>query len=102
MQQAKAYERAREAFEMASTGQERMGSSWHAAKQLEKAAEMAAAASDTASMQSLYLHTAQLFAECGRAPTAAEVLLKCAKAIESADAKVMPGMHAAYMLLPSA
>ena len=41
MQQAKAYDRAKEAFEMASTGQERMGSSWHAAKQLEKAAGMA-------------------------------------------------------------
>ena len=53
-------------------------------------AEMAAAAGDSSGMQAMYMHTAQLFAECERGQTAAEVLLKAARPMEASDAKVIP------------
>ena len=99
-----------------------MGSGWHAAKLLEQAAAVATTSGDTSCLQvcglggvfsidlrctglqladgrtlwtcvqDLYSRAAQQYVECGRASTAAETLLKCARALETKDAQVRTRM----------
>ena len=70
----------------------RLGSGWHAAKLLEQAAAVATQSGDVSSLQDLYTRAGQLYVECGRATTAAETFLKCAKAIETTNAQVRSGL----------
>lgn len=91
LQQAKQYDRAREAFEKAATGHQRQGSHWHSAKLLEKAADMAkectrGAGSD---VEALYRDAARGYMEAGRTTAAAEALARAALHLEGIDAKVL-------------
>ena len=64
----------------------RLGSGWHAAKLLEQAAAAATQSGDVSSLQDLYIRAGQLYWENGRATTAAETFLQCAKAIQTTSA----------------
>ena len=88
MQQAKVHEKAIEAFEKAAHGNERQGSPYHAAKNLERAGEIAAAQSSWDQTKDFYTRAASAFAEASRSQVAAESLIKCAKLLEAHDAKV--------------
>lgn len=82
MQQAGDVSRAKDCWERASTGQERQKSGWHAAKNLEKAAEAARDLGIWADVEAHYARAAELFAEEGRPTAAAEAAARGARALE--------------------
>lgn len=88
MQQAKAWDKAREAFEMAAKCSQRQDSPWHAAKHLEKAAEAARETQDW-SLTIDYLKQAALaYREAGRPQSAGETLAKGARMLEERNPEV--------------
>ena len=90
MQQAKAWDKAREAFEMAARCSQRQDSPWHAAKHLEKAAEASKETQDW-SLTIDYLKQAALaYREAGRPQSAAETLAKGARMLEERNPEVEP------------
>jgi hypothetical protein len=74
--------RAKECHERAGTGHERQRSGWHAAKQLEKAGELAGQLGQWEEVESHYRRAAELFAEEGRPTAAAEAAARGARALE--------------------
>jgi tetratricopeptide (TPR) repeat protein len=89
LQQAKDYDKAREAFEKAATGHQRQGSPWNSAKSLEKAADMAKQCrSGGLDVEALYRDAASGYMEAGRTTAAAEALARAALHLEGLDAKV--------------
>ncbi|KAK9815390.1 hypothetical protein WJX72_002807 [[Myrmecia] bisecta] len=86
--QNKAFSKAKHAYEKAATGQDRQGSPWHAAKNVEKAAELAKEAGAENEVPELYRRAAGYYAEAGRGQAAAEALAKGARAMEASDPKV--------------
>lgn len=88
MQQEKAWDKAREAYEMAAKCSQRQDSPWYAAKHLEKAAEAARETQDL-SLTIDYLKQASLaYREAGRPQSAAEALAKGAKMLEDRNPEV--------------
>ena len=82
LQQAGDLARAKECYERAATGQERQRSGWHAAKNLEKAAEAARDMGAWQEVEDHYARAAELFAEEGRPTAAAEAAARGARALE--------------------
>ena len=77
-----------DAFQQAAKGFERQGSSWNAAKHLERAAEAARELSKAAQAVELYRAASVNYREAGRAQAAADALAKAARLIEGKDAQV--------------
>ncbi|GAA0156291.1 membrane traffic protein [Lithospermum erythrorhizon] len=81
---SKKYEKAKEAFEKASKGQEMLSSPWDAAKHMESAAALAKELRNWTEVADLYQRAAELYIECGRAQPASDALAKAASALEDA------------------
>ncbi|EEF32488.1 gamma-soluble nsf attachment protein, putative [Ricinus communis] len=81
---AKKYEKAKEAFEKASKGQEILSSPWDAAKHMESAAALAKELRNWNEVADLYKKASELYIECGRSQPASDALAKGARALEDA------------------
>eukprot|EP00262_Sarcandra_glabra_P007951 TRINITY_DN210_c0_g1_i1.p1 TRINITY_DN210_c0_g1~~TRINITY_DN210_c0_g1_i1.p1 ORF type:complete len:296 (+),score=67.36 TRINITY_DN210_c0_g1_i1:90-977(+) len=81
---AKAYEKAKVAFEKASKGQEMLSSPWDAAKHMESAAALAKELGKWNEVSDLYRRASELYSECGRSQPASDALAKGARALEDA------------------
>lgn len=79
---AKNYEKAKEAFEKASKGQEMLSSPWDAAKHMESAATMAKELGNWKEVADFYRRASELYNECGRPQPASDALGKGARALE--------------------
>lgn len=91
---------AKECYEKSATGQERTRSPWHAAKNLEKAGEMAKELRDWSGVQDCYNRAADFYCEEGRQSNAAEALARGALLLEEHDAQtaaVMYGQAVAHL-----
>ncbi|KAL3523287.1 hypothetical protein ACH5RR_016121 [Cinchona calisaya] len=81
---SKKYEKAKEAFEKASKGQEMLSSPWDAAKHMESAATMAKELGNWSEVADFYRRASELYIECGRSQPASDALAKAARAVEDA------------------
>ncbi|KAK1308393.1 Gamma-soluble NSF attachment protein [Acorus calamus] len=81
---SKDYEKAKEAFEKASKGQEMISSPWDAAKHMESAATLAKELGHWNEVSDDYRKASELYIECGRSQPAADALAKGAAALEDA------------------
>lgn len=81
---AKNNERAIEAFEKASRGQEMLSSPWDAAKLMETAATLACDKKIWSEAAEKYRRASELYTECGRSQPASDALAKGARALEDA------------------
>ncbi|KAM1484611.1 hypothetical protein EV2_037348 [Malus domestica] len=79
---AKDYEKAKEALEKASKGQELISSPWDAAKHMESAAALAKELGKWNEVADFYKRASELYAECGRPQPASDALAKGARALE--------------------
>ncbi|XP_020103669.1 gamma-soluble NSF attachment protein [Ananas comosus] len=75
-------EKAKEAFEKASKGQEMISSPWDAAKHMESAAGLAKELGRWNEVSDFYRRASELYRECGRAQPASDALAKGASALE--------------------
>lgn len=82
---SKKYEKAKDAFEKASKGQEMLSSPWDAAKHMESAAALAKEVSNWNQVSDFYRRASELYTECGRAQPASDALAKGARALEDAS-----------------
>ncbi|KAH7654409.1 NSF attachment protein [Dioscorea alata] len=78
----KDYEKAKEAFEKASKGQEMISSPWDAAKHMESAGALAKEIGRWNEVIDLYRKASELYIECGRSQPASDALAKGACALE--------------------
>ncbi|KAM7505728.1 hypothetical protein LguiB_004632 [Lonicera macranthoides] len=76
---AKKYEKAKEAFEKASKGQEMQSSPWDAAKHMESAAALAKELGNWSQVADFYRRASELYNECDRAQPASDALAKGAR-----------------------
>lgn len=83
--QAGATDKAKDAYERASTAAEKNGSPWHAARNLEQCAELTKQSGDWAAVGSYFQQAAQLYVEAGKATTGADCLARGAKGLEDKD-----------------
>ena len=90
-QQAGAHDRAAECWISASRGHKAQDSIWHAAKALEKAAELE---TGTDQIYTLYVDSAELYVEAGRPQTAAEAASRGACKLSEADPTKSSKLHA--------
>ncbi|XP_059666947.1 gamma-soluble NSF attachment protein [Cornus florida] len=81
---AKKYDKAKEAFEKASKGQEMLSSPWDAAKHMESAAAMAKELDNWAQVADFYRRASELYNECGRSQPASDALAKGARVLVDA------------------
>uniref|UniRef100_A0A6N2KA05 Gamma-soluble NSF attachment protein n=1 Tax=Salix viminalis TaxID=40686 RepID=A0A6N2KA05_SALVM len=81
---AKKNEKAKEAFEKASKGQEMLSSPWDAAKHMESAAALAKELGYWNEVTDFYRRASELYMECGRPQPASDALAKGASALEDA------------------
>ncbi|KAG6755579.1 hypothetical protein POTOM_041412 [Populus tomentosa] len=79
---AKKNEKAKEAFEKASKGQEMLSSPWDAAKDMESAAALAKELGNWNEVSDFYRRASELYMECGRPQPASDALAKAACALE--------------------
>ncbi|CAL9068910.1 gamma-soluble NSF attachment protein [Musa acuminata AAA Group] len=75
-------EKAKEAFEKASKGQEMISSPWDAAKHMESAAALAKELGHWNEVSDFYRRASELYRECGRSQPASDALAKGASALE--------------------
>ncbi|KAL5578228.1 hypothetical protein UlMin_019927 [Ulmus minor] len=81
---AKDNEKAKEAFEKASKGQEMLSSPWDAAKHMESAAALAKELGKWNEVADFFRRASELYVECGRSQPASDALAKGARALEDA------------------
>uniref|UniRef100_A0A0D6R4D1 Gamma-soluble NSF attachment protein n=1 Tax=Araucaria cunninghamii TaxID=56994 RepID=A0A0D6R4D1_ARACU len=81
---AKETEKAKEAFDRAATGQERLSSPWQAAKHLESAGALAKELENWNEVADYYKRASELYTECGRPQPASDALARGARALEDA------------------
>lgn len=79
---AKDYEKAKDALEKASKGQELISSPWDAAKHMESAAALAKELGKWNEVADFYRRASELYTVCGRAQPASDALAKGARALE--------------------
>lgn len=79
---AKDYEKAKEALEKASKGQELISSPWDAAKHMESAAALAKELGKWNEVADFYRRASELYVVCGRSQPASDALAKGARALE--------------------
>ncbi|KAI3455874.1 hypothetical protein Pfo_012537 [Paulownia fortunei] len=82
---ARKYEKAKDAFEKASKGQEMLSSPWDAAKHMESAAALAKEVGNWNEVSDFYIRASELYIECGRSQPASDALAKGARALEDAS-----------------
>jgi tetratricopeptide (TPR) repeat protein len=75
-------EKAKDAFEKASKGQEMISSPWDAAKHMESAAALAKELGRWNEVSDFFRRASELYRECGRAQPASDALAKGASALE--------------------
>ncbi|KAL0908796.1 hypothetical protein M5K25_023305 [Dendrobium thyrsiflorum] len=75
-------EKAKEAFEKASKGQEMISSPWDAAKHMESAGALAKDLNRWSEVSDHYRRASELYMECGRSQPASDALAKGARALE--------------------
>nr|CAB3488290.1 unnamed protein product [Digitaria exilis] len=75
-------EKAKDAFEKASKGQEMISSPWDAAKHMESAAALAKELGRWNEVSDFYRRASELYRECGRLQPASDALAKGASALE--------------------
>ncbi|XP_062161456.1 gamma-soluble NSF attachment protein [Alnus glutinosa] len=80
----KNYDKAKEAFEKASKGQEMLSSPWDAAKHMESAAALAKELGKFSEVADFYRRASELYTVCGRSQPASDALAKGARALEDA------------------
>ncbi|PKA62113.1 Gamma-soluble NSF attachment protein [Apostasia shenzhenica] len=80
-------EKAKEAFEKASKGQEMISSPWDAAKHMESAAALAKELSRWNEVSDHYRKASELYMECGRSQPASDALAKGASSLEDVEPK---------------
>ncbi|BBH01238.1 gamma-soluble NSF attachment protein [Prunus dulcis] len=76
------YEKAKEALEKASKGQELISSPWDAAKHMESAAALAKELGKWNEVADFYRRASELYVVCGRSQPASDALAKGARALE--------------------
>ncbi|KAL2244572.1 gamma-soluble NSF attachment protein isoform X1 [Sesamum indicum] len=81
---ARKHDKAKEAFEKASKGQEMLSSPWDAAKHMESAAALAKEVGNWNEVSDFYRRASELYIQCGRAQPASDALAKGARALEDA------------------
>ncbi|PRQ29868.1 putative NSF attachment protein [Rosa chinensis] len=79
---AKDYEKAKDALEKASKGQELISSPWDAAKHMESAAALAKELGKWNEVADFYRRASELYTVCGRAQPASDALAKGARTLE--------------------
>lgn len=89
--QAGAHDRAAECWISAAQGHKAQDSMWHAAKSLEKAAELG---KDPTQMYTLYVDSAELYVEAGRPQTAAEAASRGACKLSETNPAKASKLHA--------
>lgn len=94
MQQAGDLDRAKDCWEKAATGHKAQRSNWHAAKALEKAADMAGEAAQYSDVESLYYRSAELYLEEGRPESAAEAVSRAAGLLSQVNPNAASGLYA--------
>ncbi|XP_051128882.1 gamma-soluble NSF attachment protein-like [Andrographis paniculata] len=82
---AKKHDKAKDAFEKASKGQEMLSSPWDAAKHMESAAALAKELGNWSQVSDFSKHASELYIECGRSQAASDALAKGARALEEAS-----------------
>jgi len=85
VQQSNDLEASKDCWERAATGHLAQKSPWHAAKSMEKAGEAARDMRQWADTRSCFQSSAELYLEEGRPGSAAEAVVKGAKALEEPD-----------------
>ncbi|KAL6546264.1 hypothetical protein OROMI_021985 [Orobanche minor] len=75
-------DKAKEAFEKASKGQEMLSSPWDAAKHMESAGAIAKEMGNWKEVSDFYRRASELYVECGRGQPASDALAKGARALE--------------------
>jgi len=88
LQQSGDIERAKECWIKASTGHKAQRSPWHAAKALEKAADLSRESKDYSEIEELYSQCADLYLEEGRPQAAAEAITRAAGALSETNPPV--------------
>lgn len=88
LQQSGDIERAKECWIKASTGHKAQRSPWHAAKALEKAADLSRESKDCSEIEDLYSQCADLYLEEGRPQAAAEAITRAAGALSETNPTV--------------
>ncbi|KAK4440292.1 Gamma-soluble NSF attachment protein [Sesamum alatum] len=81
---ARKHDKAKEAFEKASKGQEMLSSPWDAAKHMESAAALAKEVGNWNEVSDFYRRASELYIQCGRSQPASDSLAKGARALEDA------------------
>ena len=89
-----AADRAIDCWLSASQGHKAQQSTWHAAKALERAADLAKDSRQYERAYALYIDCAELYVEAGRAQTAAEAASRGASALSEVDASKASKLHA--------
>jgi tetratricopeptide (TPR) repeat protein len=79
---AKENTKAKEAYEKAATGQERLSSPWQAAKHLESAGALAKELENWNEVVDFYKRACELYTECGKPQPASDALAREARALE--------------------
>lgn len=82
---AKQPEKAKDAYERAAEGQERLSSPWQAAKNLEAAGGIAKELGKFDEVLDFYRRASNLYAECGMPQPSADALARGARALEEAN-----------------
>ncbi|GFQ04446.1 gamma-soluble nsf attachment protein [Phtheirospermum japonicum] len=82
---ARKFEKAKDAFEKASKGQEMQSSPWDAAKHMESAGAIAKEVGNWNEVSDFYKRASELYVECGRSQPASDALAKGARALEDAS-----------------
>lgn len=82
---AKQLDKAKDAYERAAEGQERLSSPWQAAKNLEAAGGIAKELEKFDEVLDLYKRASNLFGDCGMPQPRADALAKGARALEEAN-----------------
>eukprot|EP01018_Ginkgo_biloba_P029510 Gb_22676 [translate_table: standard] len=81
---AKENVKAKEAYEKAATGHERLSSPWQAAKHLESAGALAKELGNWNEVADYYKRACELYTECGKPQPASDALARGARALEDA------------------
>lgn len=81
---AKENAKAKEAYEKAATGQERLSSPWQAAKHFESAGALAKELENWNEVADFYKRACELYTECGKPQPASDALARGARALEDA------------------
>lgn len=82
---ARKFDKAKDAFEKASKGQEMLSSPWDAAKHMESAAALAKELGNWNEVSDFYRRASELYIESGRSQPASDALAKGARALEDAS-----------------